>query len=310
MMEDFPRPVLHKTSSNDLQNSLWLGYWHLANSQRPIVNSRMVSFPPCKINLGLNIISKRPDGYHNILTCFYPVPWNDVLEIIPAKIFSFSMSGDPVPGEPKRNLCVKAYEILKKDYDLTSVSIHLHKIIPVGAGLGGGSSDAAYTLRILNQLFALALSHETLKVYAARLGSDCAFFIGDKPLLGSERGEVLSDVSLSLKGKYLVIVKPEIHISTDEAYASTSPRLVKIELRKILEEHAIREWRELLKNDFEDSLFKQFPTLEAIQKKLYALGAAYASMSGSGSSVFGIFEDSVDLKRDFDGLRYWSGYLH
>lgn len=270
----------------------------------------MVSFPPCKINLGLNIISKRPDGYHNILTCFYPVPWHDVLEIVPGKNFSFSMSGNPVPGAAKNNLCVKAYETLKKDFDLTPVSIHLHKIIPVGAGLGGGSSDAAYTLQILNQLFELALSHEALKEYAARLGSDCAFFIEDKPMLGSERGEVLSDVSLTLKGKYLVIMKPEVHISTAEAYANTSPRLPKIELRKILEKHSIREWKELLKNDFEDSLFKQFPIMEAIQQKLYALGADYASMSGSGSSVFGIFENSVDLKQDFDSLIYWSGYLH
>lgn len=270
----------------------------------------MVSFSPCKINLGLNIISKRPDGYHNILTCFYPVPWNDILEIVPAKNFSFFVSGDSVPGVAKNNLCVKAHEILKKDFDLTPVSIHLHKIIPTGAGLGGGSSDAAYTLRILNRIFDLALSHETLKGYAALLGSDCAFFIEDKPMLGSERGAVLSDVSLTLKGKYLVIVKPEVHISTAEAYANTSPRHPKIELRKILEKHSIREWKELLKNDFEDSLFKQFPIIEDIQQKLYALGAAYASMSGSGSAVFGIFENAVDLKQDFQGLTYWSGYLH
>lgn len=219
------------------------------------------------------------------------------------------MSGHLVPGSSMDNLCVKAYEILKKDFDLSPVSIHLHKILPVGAGLGGGSSDAAFTLRILNQLFDLSINQERLKEYAARLGSDCAFFIGDEPMIGSERGEVLSGISLTLKGKFLVIVKPEVHISTAEAFASISTRTPETDIRKILEKNVIFEWKELLTNDFQDSSFQRFPIIKAILLKLYAQGAVYASLSGSGSSVFGIFENAVDLKQEFQSLTYWSGFL-
>lgn len=269
----------------------------------------MVSFPPCKINLGLNIISKRPDEFHNILTCFYPVPWYDVLEIVEAKRFSFTVSGLPVPGPEQDNLCVRAYEILKKDFDLPPVSIHLHKIIPIGAGLGGGSADAAHVLRILNHLFDLGLSDEASKEYAAGLGSDCAFFIEDKPMLGRGKGDLLSDVALTLKGKFLVIVKPDVHVSTAEAYADTSPGDPETELRIILEKHPIGEWKTLLKNDFEGTVFKRFPIIENIRRNVYVHGAAYAGMSGSGSSVFGIFENAVDLKKEFENVTYWSGYL-
>jgi 4-diphosphocytidyl-2-C-methyl-D-erythritol kinase len=269
----------------------------------------MVSFPPCKINLGLHILGKRPDGFHNISTCFYPVPWYDVLDIVAAKDFSFSLSGDPVPGDAMDNLCVRAYAILKEDYNLKPVAMHLLKIIPIGAGLGGGSSDAAHTLRSLNQLFDLSLSLEKMKEYAARLGSDCAFFIGDKAMMGTGRGEILSEVVLSLKGKYLVIVKPEEHISTAKAFVNVKPRDPAIDLREILEKHAMREWKELLKNDFEDVLSGRFPILSALKQKLYALGAGYACMSGSGSAVFGIFEKAVDLKKEFESLTYWSGFL-
>ncbi|MEX2235555.1 MAG: 4-(cytidine 5'-diphospho)-2-C-methyl-D-erythritol kinase [Cyclobacteriaceae bacterium] len=269
----------------------------------------MVSFPSCKINLGLNIISKRPDGYHNITTCFYPVQWNDVLDIVPAKSFSFSQSGIPVSGAAADNLCVRAYEILKKIYGLKPVAIHLHKIIPIGAGLGGGSSDGAYTLRTLNGIFDLALSGEKLKEYAAQLGSDCAFFIENKAMIGTGRGEILSDVAVSLKGKYLVIVKPEVHISTARAFAGITPRNRTTDLRQILEHHPIGEWKELLGNDFEAVLFKQFPLVEALHQKMYALGASYASLTGSGSAVFGIFKNEVDLKKEFDSLVYWCGFL-
>ena len=269
----------------------------------------MVSFPPCKINLGLHILAKRPDGFHNISTCFYPVPWCDVLDIVAAKDFSFSLSGDLVPGAAADNLCVRAYNILKEDHKLEPVALHLLKIIPIGAGLGGGSSDAAYTLRSLNQLFDLSLSPEKMKEYAARLGSDCAFFIGNKPMIGTGRGEILSEVALSLKGKYLAIVKPEVHISTAQAFSTVKPRNPPTDLRQILEKHALLEWKELLKNDFEDDLFGKSPILSALRQKLYALGAGYASMSGSGSAVFGIFEKAVDLRKEFESLTYWSGFL-
>lgn len=269
----------------------------------------MVSFPPCKINLGLNIISKRTDGYHNIVTCFYPVPWQDILEIVPAKMGTFSISGEPVPGAAKENLCMQAYNILRKDFKLPELSIHLHKVIPLGAGLGGGSSDGAYTLRMLNELFNLSLSKDVLKSYAARLGSDCAFFIDEIPAIGSGRGEVLTPIELSLKGKYLVIVKPEVQISTAEAYRNILLKHPTVDLVSILEKHPIQEWKPLLKNDFEENIFRQFPIIEAIYQKLYAFGAEYASLSGSGSSVFGIFQHAVDLKKEFESLTYWSGHL-
>jgi 4-diphosphocytidyl-2-C-methyl-D-erythritol kinase len=269
----------------------------------------MVSFPPCKINLGLNIISKRTDGYHNIVTCFYPVPWHDILEIVPARMGTFSVSGEPVPGAAKDNLCIKAYDALSKDFKLPEVSIHLHKNIPLGAGLGGGSADGAYTLRMLNELFSLSLTPDALKMYAARLGSDCAFFIDETPAIGTARGEVLQPIQLSLKGKYLVIVKPEVQISTAEAYNRISPGQPTVDLITILEKHPVSEWKAIIKNDFEENLFQQFPIIEAIHQKLYAFGADFASLSGSGSSVFGIFENSVELKTEFEGLTYWSGYL-
>ena len=269
----------------------------------------MVSFPPCKINLGLYVINKRVDGYHNLQTCFYPVPWNDVLEIIPSKPGAFATTGIPIPGASKDNLCFRAYEMLKKDFGLPTVSIHLHKVVPIGGGLGGGSSDGAYTLRALNELFNLTMTSELLLNYASILGSDCPFFIGDEPMLGTEKGNVLTPVKLSLKGKYLVIVTPEVQISTAEAYASILPGKPAIELRSILEDTPLTEWKGKLKNVFEDTIFKKFPVIEALYQKMYALGADYASLSGSGSSVYGIFQQEVRLKHHFETFSYWSGYL-
>lgn len=269
----------------------------------------MVSFPPCKINLGLNVIGKREDGYHEITTCFYPVPWTDVLEIVPSKDFVFSASGFPVPGPVVDNLCVAAYELLRKDFTLKPVAIHLMKVIPIGAGLGGGSADGAYALKVLNDIFDIALSSQKLREYAARLGSDCAFFIDGKPAIGSGRGEKLSNVNLSLKGKFLIIVKPEVHISTAEAFAGIMPVDSGRNLRSIFENKTVDEWKDSLTNDFETPLFRRFPVIGALKQKLYAFGATYASMSGSGSAVYGIFENEVDLKREFDSVLYWSGFL-
>ena len=237
------------------------------------------------------------------------MPWTDIVEVVPAKDFSFSASGDPVPGPAPENLCVRAYDLLRQEFDLKPVAIHLHKCIPLGAGLGGGSADGAYALRTLNEIFTLSLGADQLRSLAARLGSDCPFFVEGKPAIGTGRGEVLSEIALSLKGKYLVIVRPEVVISTAKSYAGVTPRESSIELRDVLEHHPIEQWRQLLKNDFEDHVFKQFPIIEAIHQKLYALDALYASMSGSGSAVFGIFPSEVDLKRAFERLTYWSGYL-
>lgn len=269
----------------------------------------MISFPPCKINLGLNVVSKRSDGYHNIETCFYPVPWTDVLEIIIADSFSFTASGSSIPGDANTNLCIKAYDLLKREFNLAPVSIHLHKVIPTGAGLGGGSSDGAHTLRILNQLFKLDLSNEKLKAYALQLGSDCPFFIDDQPMLGTGRGEVLTNLSVNLAGKFLVLVKPDVHVSTADAYSGVKPMASSQSVKGILEQKTIVEWKDLLKNDFEESVFNKYPLIKGIKEKLYQHGAVYASMSGSGSTVFGIFEKPVDLETQFPEAIYWSKLL-
>jgi len=269
----------------------------------------MISFPPCKINLGLNVIAKRSDGYHEIETCFCPIPWTDILEIIPSNELEFTSSGLVIPGNRDDNLCLKAYRLLKKDFDLKPVKIHLHKILPIGAGLGGGSSDAAHSLRLLNQVFELGLTHEQLRKYASLLGSDCAFFIEDRPMLGTSRGELLSELQLNLKGKYVVLVNPEIHVSTAEAYAGIIPSLPTTHVKKIIEELEITEWRNELRNDFEETVFKTHPSIKNIKEKLYEHGALYACMSGSGSTVFGIFDHLIDLKNKFSRMMYWSGVL-
>jgi 4-diphosphocytidyl-2-C-methyl-D-erythritol kinase len=269
----------------------------------------MVVFPPCKINLGLQITGKRADGYHDLVTCFYPVPWCDILEAIPSQKFSFTSSGISIPGDNADNLCIKAYSLLKKDFDLKPVALHLHKIIPMGAGLGGGSSDAAWTLQVMSQLFNLDLSRETLRRYASQLGSDCAFFIENRPMFGSGRGEILTDTVVNLKGKFIVIVKPDVHVSTAEAYAGVTPKIPETSLKEILEKYPLEQWKDFVQNDFEVSVFKKHPVIKKVKDQLYTHGAQYASMSGSGSAVFGIFTSSIDLKNIFEGYAYYSGRL-
>ncbi|HCW08929.1 MAG TPA: 4-(cytidine 5'-diphospho)-2-C-methyl-D-erythritol kinase [Cytophagales bacterium] len=268
----------------------------------------MVVFPPCKINLGLHILSKREDGYHNLETCFYPIPWTDILEIVRSDKFEFSFSGLLIPRNSEGNLCIRAYQLLKKEFEISAVKIHLHKIIPMGAGLGGGSSNAAYTLRLLNQIFELNISTHKLKELAAHLGSDCAFFIQDQPMIGSGRGEVLSPAAISLKGFFLVLVKPQVHVSTAEAYAGINLGQHSISISTILSQ-PIDQWKEKLSNDFEKSIFKKFPVIEQVKEKMYQMGATYVSMSGSGASVFAIFNKPVDYKNEFLGMDYWSGEL-
>jgi 4-diphosphocytidyl-2-C-methyl-D-erythritol kinase len=269
----------------------------------------MVSFPHCKINLGLNVISKRDDGYHNIETCFYPVPWTDILEIIPSDKLLFETSGNRIPGNENDNLCLKAYRLLEADFKIPPVHIHLHKVIPTGAGLGGGSSDGAFTLRILNQIYNLKLSPESLKKYASMLGSDCAFFIEDKPMYAAGRGEILSESSVSLTGKFLVIVKPDVHISTAEAYSGIRPEGVSGKIKTVLENSPFNEWKHSLKNNFELSVFAKLPAIENLKNKLYDLGATYTSMTGSGSAVFAIFNNERDVASQFRELTIWSRLL-
>lgn len=270
----------------------------------------MVSFPPCKINLGLQVIQKRPDGYHDLETCFYPVPWSDILEIVPSEKFSFTVTGDVIPGDANDNLCVKAYRLLADQYKLPPVNMHLHKIIPTGAGLGGGSSDAAHALRLLNKLFDLNLDAAALFEFASRLGSDCAFFVQDKPMIGRGRGEVLTPASgVSLSKKFVVLVKPPIHVSTAEAYGGVTPLRPAVALETIVSDQPITNWKDVLKNDFEPSVFARYPEIKSIKDQLYQKGAVYSSMSGSGAAVFGIFSEEVDLQQIFPGHSYWSGTL-
>lgn len=268
----------------------------------------MVYFPPCKINLGLHVLSKNADGYHAIETCFYPVPWTDVLEVVPSGQFQFSSSGLFIPGEGKDNLCVRAYDLLQKDFNLPPVQFYLRKIIPPGAGLGGGSSDAAYSLKALNEIFLLNLSVEQLRIYASRLGSDCSFFMESSSKLGRGRGDILDAIRIDLHGKFLVLVVPDIHLSTAEAYRDVTPAKRKTNLAEILA-RPVYEWKDRLVNDFETSIFKKHPAIQEIKKSLYARGAVYSSLSGSGSSVFGVFDQPVDAKEYFSDWQYWSGEL-
>lgn len=250
----------------------------------------MITFPNAKINLGLHITEKRSDGYHNIETVFYPIPWSDILEIIPATTTIFNSSGISIPGENNSNLCLKAYHLLKEKYQLPPVHIHLHKIVPIGAGLGGGSSDASFTLKSLNELFNLKISIEQLEQYASTLGSDCSFFIQNKATFASGKGDQFSPLSeFSLKGYYILLIYPSIGISTQEAYQGVLPQKAQDNIESILSKD-ISTWKSSLKNDFEESIFPKYPLLSEIKEELYQSGALYASMSGSGSTMFGIFD--------------------
>lgn len=268
----------------------------------------MIAFPTCKINIGLRITEKRPDGYHNLQSCFYPVAWGDVLETIPATEFSFSSSGLPIPGSGQSNLCVRAYELLRADFDLSPVSMHLHKIVPIGAGLGGGSADAAFTLKLLNDQFDLGLSTTQLEDYARLLGSDCAFFIQNRPLYCLEKGDVFSDIAVDLTGYYILLVYPNLAISTAEAYAGVRPHQPDHSLFDQVQS-PIETWRDTIHNDFEDSLFPRYPILADIKQQLYEEGAVYASMSGSGSTVYGIFNAPTALPGQFQAYNVWQGKL-
>ena len=258
----------------------------------------MITYPNAKINLGLNIVEKRPDGYHNLETVFYPINLQDALEVNVQEgedEFSLKVSGVPIEGEPENNLVVKAYRLLKKDYpDIPAIDIHMYKHIPTGAGLGGGSSDAAFMIKLLNEKFRLNLSIEKMEEYAAILGADCAFFIQNKPVFATGIGNIFEPIQLSLKGYHLVLVKPDIFVSTKDAFAHITPMKPTQSLKEIIR-MPVETWRATMKNDFEESVFQKFPEIAAIKDKLYDLGAIYASMSGSGSSVFGIFREQVEF---------------
>ena len=268
----------------------------------------MVTFPNAKINIGLHITEKRADGFHNLESCFYPVGWCDVLEILPAEKLSFKSTGIPIPGNPETNLCLKAYHLIKQDFNISPVMIHLHKVVPIGAGLGGGSADCAFTIKTLNELFELHLTTEQMENNARNLGSDCAFFIQNRPKYCVGKGDEFSEISLDLSNKYIVLVNPTIHISTAEAYSGVKPTKPIIDLRETLQ-NPVNQWMNLVKNDFEKQLLLKYPSISIIKQQLYEHGATYASMTGSGSTVFGIFEEEIDLKETFAEYTVWQGKM-
>jgi 4-diphosphocytidyl-2-C-methyl-D-erythritol kinase len=253
----------------------------------------MISFPNAKINLGLHITAKRKDVYHDIETCMVPIPLFDALEMIIDKKSAWTSTGQPIPGAPKDNLILKAEKLLKKDFPgLPNLNMHLHKNIPMGAGLGGGSADGAFALKLMNNLFDLHLDDFFLEEYAAQLGSDCPFFIENRPKIARGRGEILSEINLSLQGIHLVLINPGIHVGTKEAYAGVSPKAPKVKLEEVLADRS--RWKNELVNDFEPSVFAAYPEIGEIKKRMYEAGAFYAAMSGSGSSVFGLFDEKPE----------------
>ncbi len=262
----------------------------------------MICFPNAKINLGLNITEKRSDGFHNIETLFYPIKWQDALECIEKSDFkkgdekiTLSLSGINVGSNLQNNLVTKVYKLLDDKFKLPPVKTHLHKAIPMGAGLGGGSSDATFFIKLLNEKFKLNLSFSDQIGFAKQLGSDCAFFIENNPVFAGEKGDVFSSVQLDLSNYCIVVVYPAIHSNTAEAYKEITPSKPKLTIQKIISTE-IKNWKNNLSNDFEKSIFVRHPSLEKIKNKFYDSGAIYASMSGSGSAMYAIFEKTTDIK--------------
>lgn len=270
----------------------------------------MILFSPAKVNIGLHITEKRPDGFHNLQSVVVPIGLCDILEFRLTDSndpgLQFSQSGIPVDGGAGNNLCEKAHEMINTICPLPPVEIHLHKQIPVGAGLGGGSSNATTSLEGLNTLASGTLSREQLHAMAASLGSDCPFFLHRKPMMMEGRGELLSPVSVSLSSMFMVVLFPEIHISTKEAYASIHPRAPERHLRELISS-PVEKWRDLIVNDFEKGIFRQYPQLEQMKQALYQSGALYASLSGSGSSLFGIYRDQPRLPASLAPYVIWKG---
>lgn len=270
----------------------------------------MIHFSPAKINMGLQVLKRRADGFHELRSVMYPVGLCDIIEIhrIPGKNIppEFSQSGIRFEGDLKQNLCIKAWEMLSSDCPIPPVSIHLHKQIPVGAGLGGGSSNASTVLRGLNLLAENPVRPKKLAELAARLGSDCPFFLHNIPMMMEGRGEILSRVNVSQVSGHLVLLFPEIHIPTAGAYRAVSPSVPEKNLWELIEE-PLERWKEMLVNDFEKSAFRQHPILGELKSALYEAGAIYASMSGSGSSLFGIFKTAPALPKELVRYRIWQG---
>ncbi len=271
----------------------------------------MQLFPNAKINIGLNITEKRTDGYHTIETVFYPIGLCDMLEVTPSDTctdYSFSSAGIEIDGDPENNLIIRAFKLLKSAYEIPPVDITLVKQIPFGAGLGGGSADAAFMLKALNELFGLNIDITELERIASYIGADCPVFIQNKAVFATGIGNEFSETEVNLKDYFLVLVKPDIHVSTPEAYANVVPKKPESSLKEILK-LPVTEWKNRVVNDFEESVFAKYPAIAEIKEKLYAAGALYASMSGSGSSVYGIFAAEPDFLPDFEDCFVTGGIL-
>ena len=271
----------------------------------------MICFPNAKINLGLNVVEKRNDGFHNLETIFYPIGWHDTLEITESKDleepFKLSLSGIKIAGAKEDNLLYKAYELIKKQKNLPSINVHLQKNIPMGAGLGGGSADAAFFINLLDNRFSLNLSEETRIDIAKQLGSDCAFFINNKPVFASEKGDVFSELNLDLSPYYIAVIFPDVHSNTKDAYSLIKPQFPQRPVLEVIRQ-PIETWKDYLINDFETSIFKKYPEVQKVKQDLYDCGALYASMSGSGSAVYGLFKENPMIKH-LDHFPHWVGKM-
>ena len=267
----------------------------------------MIVFPNAKINLGLNVVNRRADGYHDLQSGFFPVPWCDILEVLPNAEMQFQSTGIPIPGDPQTNLALKAWQLLRADHGIPPVKIHLQKNIPIGAGLGGGSADGAFALKALNQLFELQLTELQLAAYAQQLGSDCPFFIANKPAYVTGTGNVFSAIDCSLSELFILVCYPGIHISTAEAYQSITPQLPKYPTKTVLEQGPAH-WKQQLTNDFEQALSSSYPVIPQLCEQFYTHGALYAAMTGSGSAVFGIFENATKIELP-ENYQTWQGKI-
>jgi len=264
----------------------------------------MLVFPNAKINIGLNIINKRKDGFHNLETIFYPIDLSDILEFVESKSKErFNTTGIDIEIDDEHNLVLKAYHLLKKDFNLPELEIHLHKSIPTGAGLGGGSSDASFMLKTLNDHFELNINSNQLETYAQELGSDCPFFIKNKPVFAEGTGNIFSEIDLDLSKYYIAIIKPDIQIPTKLAFSNIKAEKPLKSLKELIKLPMLR-WKDYIKNDFEENIFKEFPKIKDIKDRMYNAGALYAQMSGSGSSVFGIFKEEPKITSEKDSIYY------
>ncbi len=266
----------------------------------------MIVFPNAKINLGLRVLNKRTDGYHNIESYLVPVNFCDALEIVPSSDgFVYSETGTPVKSSETDNLVIRAYRSMEVNFKIKPVKIHLHKIIPVGAGLGGGSSDAAYTLTLLRRLFDLRICNNELEDISGKLGSDCPFFINNKPQKIEGTGKPVNQF-LRLPQYHILIVIPDIQLSTAWAYSVIKPSGTKLPERELIVNHEL-EWKNILINDFEEPIFTKYPILAKIKQDIYSAGAFYASMSGSGSSIYGLFKEEPQIGARFSQYFSWQG---